>query len=96
MSLRLKLFLPVFILLTTIAVAMHFYWLPNYLAIEIQDQEKSEKTYINLLGTTLIPDLLNSDLAKVHSTLNRVLSTREYWYAIKLYDENQALLFPAS
>lgn len=96
MSLRLKLFLPVFLLLTIIAVTMHFYWLPNYLAIEIQDQEKSEKTYIDLLGTTLIPDLLNSDLAKVHSTLDRVLSTREYWYAIKLYDENQTLLYPLS
>ena len=94
MNLRVKLFLPAFLLLIAIASVIHFYWLPNYLALEIEDQQKSEDTFADLLGMTLVPDLLNNDFAKTHNTLDRVLNNREYWYAIKLYDQNQQLIYP--
>ena len=94
MNLHLKLFIPVFLLLLTISVIMHFYWLPDYLALEIKDQQKTEHAYTDLLGTTLTPDLLNNDLAKIHATLDHVLENREYWYATKLYAQNKLLIYP--
>ena len=94
MSLRLKLFLPAFLLLAAIAAIIHFYWLPNYLVLEIEDQQKSELVFTELLGTALMPDLLNNDFAKIHATLDRVLESRKYWYAIKLYDKDQQLIYP--
>ena len=73
MSLHLKLFIPVLLLLAAISATFHFYWLPNYISLEINGQYKTEQAYTDLLGTALIPDLLNSDLAKIHATLDQVL-----------------------
>lgn len=94
MNLNIKLFLPVFLLLAAIAATMHFYWLPNYIELEIDGQQKNERAFVELLGTTLVPDLLNNDLAKTYATLDNVLNSREYWYAIKLYDRDGSLIYP--
>ncbi|MBT8119425.1 MAG: PAS domain S-box protein [Gammaproteobacteria bacterium] len=94
MNLHIKLFLPVFLLIAAIAATMHYYWLPNYLALEIERQHNNELTFTDLLGTALVPDLLKNDLAEAHATLDRVLENREYWYAIKLYDQDQQVIYP--
>ncbi len=94
MNLHLKLFIPALLLLIVISATIHFYWLPDYLALEIKDQQKTEDAYTDLLGTMLIPDLLNSDLAKIHTTLDQVLENRAYWYAIKLYAQDEQLIYP--
>ncbi len=73
MNLHFKLFIPTLLLLVGIAVSMHFYWLPNYLALEHSDQKQTEYAFTSLLGTALTADLLNNDLAQTHATLNRVL-----------------------
>lgn len=94
MSLHLKLFIPVLLLLVAISATIHFYWLPNYLALEIEGQQKTEHAYTDLLGSALIPDLINSDLAKIHATLDHVLKKREYWYAINLYGQDNQIIYP--
>ncbi len=94
MNLHFKLFIPTLLLLVGIAVSMHFYWLPNYLALEHSDQKQTEYAFTSLLGTALTADLLNNDLAQTHATLNRVLENRKYWYAIKLYDQDERLIYP--
>ena len=94
MNLHFKLFIPVLLLLVAIASTMHFYWLPNYLALEIDDQQKTEHAYAGLLGIALIPDLINNDLAKIHTTLDHVLENREYWYAINLYAQDNQIIYP--
>tara|TARA_R110002074_G_scaffold152936_1_gene307602 strand:- start:166795 stop:167193 length:399 start_codon:yes stop_codon:yes gene_type:complete len=94
MNLQLKLFLPTFLLFIGIAAAMHFYWLPNYIAFEEEHQIESEQSFIDVLNTALLPDLLNNDLAKTHSTLDKVLADRQYWQSIKLYDNAERLLYP--
>ena len=96
MNLHIKLFIPALLLLVVISTTLHFYWLPNYLELEIQDQQKTEYAYTDLLGTALIPDLLISDLAKIHTTLDHVLEGREYWHAIKLYTEDNQRIYPLS
>jgi PAS domain S-box-containing protein len=94
MNLQLKLFLPTFLLFISIATAMHFYWLPNYIAFEEEHQIEAEQSFIEVLNTALLPDLLNNDLAKTHSTLDKVLADRQYWHSIKLYDNAERLLYP--
>ena len=94
MSLHLKLFIPVLLLLVAISATFHFYWLPNYISLEIKGQQKTERAYIDLLGTALIPDLINNDLAKIHTTLDHVLENREYWYAINLYAQDELIIYP--
>ncbi|MEH6502885.1 MAG: response regulator [Cycloclasticus sp.] len=94
MNLPLKLFLPTFLLFISIATAMHFYWLPNYIAFEEEHQIEAEQSFIDVLNTALLPDLLNNDLAKTHSTLNKVLADRQHWHSIKLYDSAERLLYP--
>ncbi len=94
MNINVKLFVPAFILLATIAATVHFYWLPNYLKLEIESQLKNEQTFVELLGTTLVPDLLNNDLAITHATLNNVMKKREYWHDLKLYDKEGLLIYP--
>ncbi len=64
------------------------------LALETQEEIKNEYNFVELLGTTLVPDLLNNDLAKTHNTLNNVLENNEFWFAIKLYDKDKQLIYP--
>jgi hypothetical protein len=94
MNLHFKLFLPTFLLFISTAAAMHFYWLPNYIAFEKEHQIEDERSFIGVLNTALLPDLLNNDLAKTHSTLDKVLADRQYWHSIKLYDNAERLLYP--
>ncbi len=94
MNLHLKLFIPTLLLLAAIATTIHFYWLPDYLTLEIEEQEKYELSFADLLGTALVPDLLNNDLAITHSTLDQVLENRKYWYAVKLFDRDNQLIYP--
>jgi PAS domain S-box-containing protein len=94
MNLHFKLFIPTLLLLVGIAFSMHFYWLPNYLELEHSDQKQTEYAFTSLLGTALTADLLNNDLAQTHATLNRVLENRKYWYAIKLYDQEERVIYP--
>lgn len=94
MNLHFKLFIPVLLLLVAMASTMHFYWPPNYLALDIKGQQKTEHAYADLLGIALIPDLINNDLAKIHATLDHVLENREYWYAINLYAQDNQIIYP--
>ena len=94
MNLNFKLFLPALLLLSTIAATIHFYWLPNYLELDIKNEIENERNFMELLGTTLVPDLLNGDLAKTHATLNSVRKKREYWHELKLYDQDDLLIYP--
>ena len=96
MGLRLKLFIPTFVLLATIASMMHFYWLPNYLDSEIEQQFAHERAYIRLLGDTMIADLLSDDLDQIYETLDRVLQNREYWHSIRLYKTGFGRIYPLS
>lgn len=94
MRLSFKLFLPVALLFMILAACMHFYWLPNYIKLDIESLKTNEQDFISLLSTTLVPDLLANDLAKTHATLDQLLDTREHWHHIKLYDYTQILIYP--
>ena len=96
MNLHVKLFLPTLLLLVVIAAIIHFYWLPSYLKSDYEEHIKSERVFIELLGTSLTPDLLNNDLASIHASLDDVLKRRENWYAIDLHDQDSRRIYPLS
>ena len=96
MNLHAKLFAPAVLLIAFISVIMHFYWLPNYMKIEAEDQLKSEYAFADILSTALVPDLLNNDFAKTYATLNHALELREFWRKLELEDRGGARLYPLS
>lgn len=94
MGIRLKLFVPMLLLILAVSLMLHFYWLPNYLKGERESFVKNEIFYIELLSTALTPGLLTNDISQIHSTLNRVLVNRKHWYSIKLFNADNIKLFP--
>jgi diguanylate cyclase (GGDEF)-like protein len=94
MGIRLKLFVPMLLLILAISLMIHFYWLPNYLKDEREKFIVNETHYIGLLSTALIPGLLTNDISQIHATLRRVLKARTHWYTIRLYNAGNVRLFP--
>ena len=96
MNLRLKLILPFALLLAAVYAYSSLYMIPNYVELAKSKQLEQESTYIDLLSTALLPDLLESDLANVYNTLDTVLSERKYWYAISLFNVDNIRIYPLS
>lgn len=96
MNLRLKLILPFALLLAAVYAYSSLYMIPNYVELAKSKQLEQESTYIDLLSTALLPDLLESDLANVYSTLDTVLSERKYWYSLSLFNVDGIRIYPLS
>jgi PAS domain S-box-containing protein len=94
MSLRLKLLLPFVFLVVCAAAFLYCVWLPDYLVYQEKNFKEQEKDYIELLSTTLLPDLLVGDLAKVYATLDDVLRNRDHWEKLFLLDPSGKILYP--
>lgn len=96
MNLRLKLILPFALLLAAVFAYSSLYMIPSYVELAKRKQIEQESTYIDLLSTALIPDLLESDLANVYSTLDTVLAERKHWYALSLFNADNIRIYPLS
>ena len=96
MNLCLKLILPFVLLLAAVYTYSSLYAVPSYVELAKGKQLEQESTYIDLLSTALLPDLLEGDLANVYSTLNTVLSERKHWYALSLFNVDGIQVYPLS
>ncbi len=96
MNLRLKLILPFALLLVAVYAYSSLYVIPSYVELAKGKQLEQESTYIDLLSTALLPDLLESDLANVYNTLDTVLSERKYWYTLSLFNVDGIRVYPLS
>ncbi|MGB1009329.1 MAG: diguanylate cyclase [Thiolinea sp.] len=94
MNLRIKLLLPFVLLLATVFSYSTFVMIPSYIELIKNTKIEQESTYIDLLSTALLPDLLESDLANMYTTLNNVLSERKHWYSLSLYNPDGIRLYP--
>ncbi|WP_455212331.1 ATP-binding protein [Kaarinaea lacus] len=94
MSIRYKLLLPLALAVLLVSLLFHLYWLPAYLSDEEENIRLQETAYIEALGASLVPSLLASDLAQIHTTLNSISARRPQWKTVKLYNADQALLYP--
>ena len=96
MNLRVKLLLPFILLLATVFVYSTFIMVPSYVELIKNSKIEQESTYIDLLSTAVLPDLLESDLANMYTTLNKVLGERKHWYSLSLYNPDGLRLYPLS
>jgi PAS domain S-box-containing protein len=94
MSLRIKLLLPFVIFLVCSLLFLQFVWLPTYMKYEEKDLQRQEQSYLELLSTALLPDLLTGDLAKIHNTLDSIVQERDYWHSIILTNAAGVRLYP--
>lgn len=94
MGLRLKLLLPFVLLLATVFLYSNFFMVPQYVQLIKANKIEEESTYVDLLSTALLPDLLESDLANVYATLDRVLGERKHWYTLTLFNSEGERLYP--
>ena len=96
MTLRLKLITPFLILLIGLLGLTQYFWLPNYMDHLRSQARHSEMEYLKLLGTTITPDLISGDLAKVHSTLDNVLEARPELTDLTLKNSEGQVIYPLS
>ena len=95
MKLRVKLFLvPLTVLLCGMALAIHLLWVPWYVEQVIDTRRALERQYLEMLAMALTPDLLNNNLAQVHSTLHTVNARRSQWAGLRLEGSQGTRLFP--
>lgn len=94
MTLRFKLLLPLFLLLTVVYMYSNYVVVPNYVELIKSSKIAEEESYIDLLSSAIMPDLLESDLANMYDTLNKVLSERKHWYSLSLYNPEGMRIYP--
>jgi len=95
MGIRSKLLFPLVFLGVAVAMVLHLYWLPRFIASEETDLRKQELTQLQLLGTSLVPALLAGDLAQIHTTLDETLTLSSSWRAVHLKASDGRYLYPA-
>ncbi len=96
MTLRAKLLFPFVLFLLSSVVFLRVFWYPEFKAYEENDLKQQEQEYLEMLATTLLPDILVGDYAKVYETLNAVLQKRAHIKEITLKDADQNQLYPLS
>ena len=96
MSIRLKLLLPLILLVVVMAGFLNGYWFPQYKSHQISKITQSEKEYIEILATSLVPAILSADLALIHQTLNTILDKKHKWKSIVLKDAEGIVVYPFS
>jgi len=95
-SIRLKLLLPLILLVVVMAGFLNGYWFPQYKSHQISKITQSEKEYIEILATSLVPAILSADLALIHQTLNTILDKKHKWKSIVLKDAEGIVVYPFS
>jgi len=94
MSLRFKLLIPFAIFLICSVFFIELIWLPRFIRLEEKVLKQHEQEYIELFATTLLPDILIGDLAKIHSTLDIVLSKKEHFQNVILENSTGIQIYP--
>ena len=94
MTLRFKLLFPLFLLLTVAFMYSNYFVIPSYVQLIESSKIEEEESYIDLLSRAILPDLLESDLANMYDTLNKVLSQRKHWYSLYLYNPEGIRIYP--
>lgn len=94
MNIRSKFLLPLFILVVTLVVHIHYIWSPKlYEYIKAEDTEHLQ-AHLKTVTDGLVPLLLENQLAAIYENIDIVLKSNPDWRAIYLYDKNGNVLYP--
>ncbi len=80
----------------SLAIIMHFFWLPYYIDNEVKSLLTHEQEKTRLLSDTVVPSMLSGDLAEIHSTLDMVVEKNPAWRAVVLQKLDGTQLYPLS
>ncbi len=94
MSLRVKTFIPLLIAGVAFALYLTLVWMPKSMVHEAEEYEEHLSRQLAILSESLVPLLLENQLANVHENLNALMAKNEYWLALDLRDAQGKLLYP--
>ncbi len=96
MRLRLKLFLPLIAFLLVFTSYAQWYWFPR-LTSSVKAQHAIElQNHLKSVGESLIPLLLQAQLANIHDTLDSLMEANPSWKQIQLKNKFGQTLYPIS
>jgi len=94
MSLRLKIFLPIFLTSIILAIYVSAVWTPQWRSGVEAIYQESEKRHLESVAEGLLPLLLGNQLDGIYGTLDALLKKNGNWVDIQLFDPNGRLLYP--
>ena len=81
-------------ILLAISLFLLLVWQPIVEKDRFARWQKIEKQQMSYIGTTLVPDMLSSDLAALEGTLNRLLELNPGWLHVTLSNADGRLIYP--
>ena len=81
-------------ILLAISLFLLLVWQPIVEKDRFARWQKIEKQQMSYIGTTLVPDMLSSDLAALEGTLNRLLELNPEWLHATLSNADGRLIYP--
>jgi diguanylate cyclase (GGDEF)-like protein len=94
MSLRLKIFLPLVVFVLLFISYAKLQWLPQLTAFITQQHKEQLTGHLHSVGESLIPLLLEDQLANIHGLLDSLLEDNPNWMQIELRDKDSKILYP--
>ena len=91
-----KYYFPFLFMMVSLAVVLHFFWLPYYIDTDIKSSLAHEQEKTRLLSDTVLPAMLSGDLAEIHITLDTVIEKNPAWRAVVLQKVDGTQLYPLS
>ncbi len=94
MSLRLKLFLPLLIILLLLIAVLHFYWLPSFSDHTEQAIVSEQNHTLQTLSAAVLPLMLSGDLAELYVLLDGQRQLHTEWQQLIFYNPAGQRLYP--
>jgi len=94
MGLRIKIFLPIFLMSSILAFYISAVWTPRWRSGVEAIYQESEKRHLDSVAEGLVPLLLGNQLDGIYGTLDALLEKNENWADIQLFDAKGRVLYP--
>ena len=94
MRLILKIFLPLIVIFLVFIAYTKWAWLPKLTKFTVQQNTTQLQVHLKSIGESLVPFLLQAQLANIHDTLDSLLMTNPTWLQLELLDQSGMRLYP--
>jgi len=94
MRLILKLFFPLTIIFLVFIAYAKWIWLPKLTEFTVQRTTTQLQVHLQSIGESLVPLLLQEQLANIHDTLDSLLTANPTWKILELHNTKAKRLYP--
>jgi two-component system sensor histidine kinase/response regulator len=95
-SIRLRLFLPLFVLGLALTAYLLFIWVPQSRSEKTRYYLEQTRAHLSTLAEAIVDPLLKNDLGQIYSTLDSLLVKNPHWIGIQLLSRSGDVLYPGS